>query len=112
MLRPTDLLAHYGGEDLVVVPPITDASGATRAAKEICKAVVKLGIVHSGSLCSPCGTVSVGAAAIVPPRHYAPAPLVSNVDQALHKPKDQGRNRVCEALFFRRLLAWNSCKLQ
>lgn len=96
MLRSTDLLARYGGEELVVVLPNTDANGTAQVAQDICNAVVKLGIAHTSSLCSPCVTVSVGAAAIVPPRHSAPAQLVSAADQALYRAKDQGRNRVCQ----------------
>ena len=97
MLRATDLLARYGGEELVLVLPNTDASGATQVAQDICEAVVQLGIAHTGSGCAPCVTVSVGAAAIVPSRDCVSAQLVALADQALYRAKDQGRNRVFQA---------------
>lgn len=95
-LRANDLLARYGGEELILVLPNTDANGAAQVAHDICEAVAELGIAHSGSLCAPCVTVSIGAAAMVPSRSGDRAQLINAADQALYRAKDQGRNRVCQ----------------
>lgn len=96
IFRATDLLARYGGEELVLVLPNTDVNGAVQVGRDICEAVVQLGIAHTGSHCAPCVTVSVGAAAMVPSRDSVSAQLITVADQALYRAKDQGRNRVCQ----------------
>lgn len=93
--RSTDLLARYGGEELALLLPHTDASGAVRVAHAVCDAVAQLQIAHQDSRCAPYVTVSVGVASVVPTRHSAAAQLVCVADAALYQAKNQGRNRVC-----------------
>lgn len=93
--RSADLLARYGGEELALLLPHTDAGGAMRVAHAVCESVAQLRMAHKDSRCAPHVTVSVGVACVVPTRHSDPAQLVRAADAALYQAKNQGRNRVC-----------------
>ncbi|MBK9236983.1 MAG: diguanylate cyclase [Rhodoferax sp.] len=95
LARSTDLLARYGGEELVVVLPDTHVEGTYQVAQDICAAVAKLKIPHAGSDTAPYVTVSLGVASMNPPRVSSADRLVAAADQALYQAKKQGRNQVC-----------------
>jgi len=93
--RPDNLVARYGGEELVVLLPDTDLANALLMAEEIRLAIEQLGIEHSGD---PTGvvTISVGVEARIPVRGVNTADqLVEAADKALYAAKSAGRNRVC-----------------
>lgn len=96
-VRASDIAARYGGEEIAVLLPQTDAAGAWSTAERVRQAVEALGISHAGS---PAGhvTISVGVAALVPSADPdAPALLVRSADRALYEAKAAGRNRVRRA---------------
>jgi len=93
--RPTDLLARYGGEELVVLLPNTDLNGATRMAQSICTAIRERHIPHADSQVAPEATVSIGVAAMTPDDATGFAALVATADEALYAAKESGRDRVC-----------------
>ena len=95
--RPTDLLARYGGEELMVLLPSTALNGAKRMAQSIRKAIADRHIPHADSPVSGEAevTVSIGIATMTPDEATGPAALVAAADQALYAAKDGGRNRVC-----------------
>lgn len=95
LARSTDLLARYGGEELVVVLPDTHVEGTYQVAQDICAAVAKLKIPHAGSDTAPYVTVSLGVASMNPPRVSSADRLVAAADQALYQAKKRGRNQVC-----------------
>lgn len=97
LARSTDLLARYGGEELVVVLPNTSLEGAQQVGMDICRSVEKLRIPHLASTTAPHVTVSVGVASIQPPRISSADRLIATADQALYEAKKQGRNRICLA---------------
>lgn len=95
--RPADLLARYGGEELVVILPATDLAGAETVAQNVLAAVGGLRIPHEASLAAPHVTVSIGVASRVPEADVEPAVLIAAADAALYAAKGQGRNRACAA---------------
>jgi hemerythrin len=93
--RPPDLLARYGGEELVALLPITDLNGATSVAQNIRKAVSDLHIQHADSPVAGEVTVSIGVASMMPDRATGSSALIAAADDALYAAKEGGRNRVC-----------------
>ena len=92
--RACDVVTRYGGEEIAVLLPQTDAAGAVAAAERFRQAVEALAVVHAGS---PAGhlTVSIGAAEFKPSDDPgAPARLVRSADRALYAAKAAGRNQV------------------
>jgi len=89
--RETDLVARYGGEELAVVLPETDAAGA-RAIAERLRAAVE-STAHASDQGALRVTVSVGVATW-PGGGQNPDELLTTADRALYRAKQTGRNRV------------------
>jgi diguanylate cyclase (GGDEF)-like protein len=91
--RPRDLVARYGGEEMVALLTDTDAEGAANVGEALRAAVEALGREHvdteRGVL-----TISVGVATRVPAGEGNPTTLVEDADAALYRAKHAGRNRV------------------
>jgi len=91
-LRPSDVLARWGGEEFLAV--IRNAEGgALEACAERCRSLVE----HSGLRRGPgvppvVVTVSVGGTVARPGE--LPADMVSRADAAMYRSKNEGRNRV------------------
>ncbi len=89
--RNTDIVARYGGEEIVVVLPNTEPDDAVHIGEEIREIVAsqteeRLGVAV---------TVSIGVAAF--PEHGNSLRVVlEKADQALYRAKEAGRNRVCK----------------
>ncbi len=94
MRRPCDMAARYGGEELVVLMPETDAAQAMFVAEGIREAVAQLLIPHEGSIASPVLTVSIGGATLALGERESAAELFEAADAALYRAKEAGRNRV------------------
>lgn len=98
--RPSDLAARYGGEELVLLLPATDAQGASQVAEVVRSAVEALAMPHSGNKPKKVVTVSVGTATLNPqpgPAGNRSEALVMLADHALYDAKRQGRNKVVMA---------------
>ena len=89
LLRDTDLLGRYGGEEFGVVLPETDINGAELVANRICKAVAEHQLLFNGQTINV--TVSIGASSFT---GQTPDELIQQADMALYSAKRQGRNRV------------------
>ena len=89
--RETDLVARYGGEELAVVLPETDAAGA-RAIAERLRAAVE-STAHATDQGALRVTVSVGVATW-PGGGQNGDELLTTADRALYRAKQTGRNRV------------------
>lgn len=95
--RDADLVARYGGEELVVLLPDTNAAGATALAWRMVQAVQALALPHADSLAGPCVSISAGVCSQVPDAGTdgasGSAALIARADTALYQAKHQGRNR-------------------
>jgi diguanylate cyclase (GGDEF)-like protein/PAS domain S-box-containing protein len=94
LLRPGDLAARYGGEEIVLLLPGADHYGTIVAAQRIIAAIEALRVPHRGS---PFGivTASAGVSSLLPTDSDAtPTALLFTADQALYRAKAEGRNRI------------------
>lgn len=88
--RAEDVVARFGGEEFVVLMPLTDAEGAQRFAERLRLAVAA---ELAGLASVPSGlTASIGLVAARGPVEF-PA-LYRRADDALYQAKAQGKNRV------------------
>ena len=92
VIRDVDVLARYGGEELVLLLPETDTVGASASAERICEAVRRTPFTAGGAGPPLHITVSVGVAAY--PGHAIDAPgLIRAADEALYAAKAAGRDQ-------------------
>lgn len=89
LLRDTDILGRYGGEEFGVVLPETDLTGALLVANRICKAVAEHQMLFNGRSINV--TVSVGVSSYA---GQTADELIQQADIALYNAKRQGRNRA------------------
>ncbi|MBA5687902.1 diguanylate cyclase [Rugamonas apoptosis] len=94
MRRPADLAARYGGEELVLLMPDTDAAQALQLVQAIRAEVAQLAIAHAASKAGPLLTVSVGGATLRLGAGESANELLAAVDAHLYLAKEAGRDRV------------------
>ncbi len=91
-LRPTDLVARFGGEEFVILFPDTDVQMAMRAADRVREAVAAEALAMPDGTALPRVTISMGVAQLEP-RQSVPD-LLKTADFAMYRAKQAGRNRV------------------
>ena len=94
IVRPTDMVGRYGGEEFAVMLPDTDIKGAHIAAERIRQAVSEAVIVMSDQSILPSVTISLGVAQMRP--FETLEALIEASDAALYRAKKLGRNRVSD----------------
>jgi diguanylate cyclase (GGDEF)-like protein len=96
-LREVDLLARYGGEELIALLPETSPAEALSACERIREAIEALQLDYSGQdgvkKVVRC-TASVGLASLPSPTLQTPEDLLRAADECLYAAKGAGRNRV------------------
>ncbi|AEI41428.1 diguanylate cyclase [Paenibacillus mucilaginosus] len=93
LLRETDLVARFGGEEFAVLLPHTDLEGALVVAEHLRKAVEAAGLPHPKSRIGEVVTISLGVASLKSPLPHEPTELIEQADRALYNAKKQ-RNHV------------------
>jgi diguanylate cyclase (GGDEF)-like protein len=92
-VRDSDLVARYGGEEILVLCPETDGGVAGQLAERIRRQVEGATIVTPSARIQV--TVSLGVAAC--PGLPTGTDLIQAADAAMYRAKQSGRNRVCAA---------------
>jgi diguanylate cyclase (GGDEF)-like protein len=90
--RPLDMVARYGGEEIIAILVGGDRHEAAAAAARVLKSVADLGIAHAGSATRAHLTVSVGVATVDPGGDYSHDHAVRRADIALYVSKGRGRD--------------------
>lgn len=90
--RPLDLVARYGGEELIAVLFGADRAHAENVARSVLESIRELRIPHSGSITRPYVTASVGTATLDPGSEYSHDLAVQLADRALYTAKETGRD--------------------
>lgn len=94
-LRPTDLVARFGGEEFVILFPETDLDDAMAAAERVREAIATAFVTMPDGSTLPRVTVSMGVARLR--ARQEPAALLKAADVAMYQGKKTGRNRVVAA---------------
>jgi diguanylate cyclase (GGDEF)-like protein len=89
LLRDTDLLGRYGGEEFGVILPETDLTGAMLVANRICAAAAGHQLLYNGQYIT--ATLSIGVACY---SGQSVDELIQQADTALYSAKRQGRNQA------------------
>ncbi len=91
-MRTIDVLARYGGDEMIFLLPETGPQRAKEAAERLRKGVEKLEIRVNGDINSI--TISLGVTSLMPDEETSLETLLARVDRALYASKEQGRNRT------------------
>lgn len=95
IVRETDIIGRYGGEEFGIILPRTDLQGALVSARRILASIEK-----DMTLCQPpnedprCITVSIGIASCPAHKIKKASQFIKAADLALYKAKRSGRNRA------------------
>lgn len=92
--RSRDFFARYGGEEFVMVLPEADSNAAMSVAERCQNHISRLAIPHLQSEVDEWLTISIGAGTLIPTHSDDLREFIDEVDQALYKAKQQGRNQI------------------
>jgi len=95
-LRPTDLVARFGGEEFVIIFPDTEIDQAKLASDRVREAIAEEKLSTSEGVELPCVTISMGVAQLTSGQ-TVPG-LLKTADSAMYRAKEAGRNRVLVAI--------------
>lgn len=94
ILRSTDFVARYGGEELAVILPNTAPAAALLVAERILEAVRALQRPHADSPTAAHLTLSIGCYSAVPAHSASSADCIRLADAALYRAKHEGHDRA------------------
>ena len=96
-LRPGDILARYGGEEIVALLTDMGDEAVEAAARRMTEQVAALNLPHENNDGYGRVTVCVGAAIFRPPSEESTGDVFERADRALYEAKAAGRNRAVVA---------------
>ena len=88
LLRPSECIARWGGEEFLVILPDVNAAALHGIAERLRVAITAVSVAPVGQV-----TASLGTAVLQPADTLDTA--LQRVDQALYRAKELGGNRVC-----------------
>lgn len=91
-LRPTDVIARFGGEEFVIILPDTDAEEGVKVMTRVQRNLTKRFFLHKNEKLLI--TFSAGVAQRAPDE--AAEAVIARADQAMYQAKQAGRNRVIQ----------------
>ncbi len=91
-VRDYDILCRYGGEEFLIVTPMTNVEQAQGLAERIRKLAEEM-VIHVEGQPDLKFTLSLGVSEFKPGEKIEV--LISRADQALYEAKNSGRNKVC-----------------
>ena len=95
IMRETDLVVRYGGEEFLIILPETDSSSAVQIAERIRTTIMQTGLLYAGNDQPSHITVSQGVATYDQTMKIDDEDrIIVMADEALYHAKDSGRNRV------------------
>ena len=95
MMRSSDHLCRYGGEEFCMLLTETELGGAMETAERIRKATAEKPFIVQGKGLRV--TVSIGVSHLDPEGRESADSLIASADRALYSAKHGGRNLVCMA---------------
>lgn len=110
--RPGDLVARYGGEEMVILMPRTDLDGASRMAQRVHEMLAEHALPFPASPVTERVTVSIGVSALLPKRHIDAHTLVRQADEGLYAAKENGRNQTVAVPRLRLIASGQTSSLQ
>ena len=90
--RPLDLVARYGGEEIIAILVGGDRAEATAAAQSVLQSIANLRVAHDASPTRPHLTVSIGLSSVERGGEYSHERAVRLADIALYASKGRGRD--------------------
>jgi diguanylate cyclase (GGDEF)-like protein len=92
--RETDVAARYGGEEMALILPETDAQGALAIAERLRKLVEQARHPTEQGALKVTVSIGISTAGVNSQAAETPAGLLEEADRALYRAKHGGRNRV------------------
>lgn len=94
LVRASDAIARFGGEEFIVIMPDMSKEGAIQFAEKIRAAVANLAIRHEKSPISEHVSISIGYSNFSNADGSDPSLLLKTADAALYAAKNNGRNKA------------------
>jgi diguanylate cyclase (GGDEF)-like protein len=95
--RAGEVVARYGGEEFILLLPGASAESAMRTASRLRDMIAEEDIPHIRSDVADHITVSQGVMTARPDADLQPLDVIQQVDRALYRAKDAGRNAIAVA---------------
>lgn len=94
VMRRTDLLCRYGGEEFAVILPDSTPEIAQQIAEKLRSGIADLQLPHVGSKLYEHVTISIGVATMVASNESQSESLLEKADGNLYRAKKAGRNQI------------------